>query len=56
MRPSDDSTVSNEHELRSQFNSCFEFSNERMGEPVGFGAMLCSWSDRLNILLMLKVI
>ena len=56
MRLSDDSTVSNEHDLQSQFKSCFEPSNERRGEPVGFGPMLRSWSYRFNILLVLKIV
>lgn len=56
MRPSDDSTVPNEHDLQSQFNLCFDFLNERMGELVGFGPMLRSWGDRFNVLLMLKII
>ena len=35
-------------------HSCSDFTNERMGEPLGFGPMLRSWNCGLNVLLMPK--
>ena len=48
--------VPSEHDWYSQFNSSSGLSNKHVGEPVGFGPMLRSRNDCINILLMLKVV
>lgn len=54
--PSNDKTLSNKHDSPSQRDSCSIFTNERMGESLGFGPVLRSWNGCLNILLMLTVV
>lgn len=56
VRLSDDEAIPYKHDLHSQFNSRSVFTDERLGEPLGFRPMLRSWNRCLNILLMFKII
>ena len=53
---SNDNAVSDEHVLYSQLNQRSLFTHERMGESVGFGPVLRSRDDCLNVLLLFKII
>lgn len=48
--------VSSEHDWCSKFYLCVDFSKKHICEPVGFGPMLRSRNDRINLLLMLKIV
>ena len=51
-----DKAVPGEHDWYREFSSCSEFFKKHMGEPVGFGPMLRSRNDCINLLLMLKIV